>query len=42
MITDRDSRNWQEESRYSSRGSAYLYAPMVNFNEMAEVGDTPP
>lgn len=37
-----DSRNWLQESRYSSRGSVYLYAPMVNFNEMAEVGDTPP
>lgn len=30
------------ESRHSNRGSAYLFAPMVNFNVMAEVGDTPP
>ncbi|MBD2566948.1 hypothetical protein [Anabaena lutea] len=27
------------ESRYSRRGSAYLFKPMVNFNVMAEVGD---
>jgi hypothetical protein len=29
-------------SRYSNRGSIYLFAPMVEFNVMAEVGDTPP
>ncbi|MBW4602243.1 MAG: hypothetical protein KME29_22390 [Calothrix sp. FI2-JRJ7] len=29
-------------SRYSNRGSIYLFAPMVDFNVMAEVGDTPP
>lgn len=42
MMTAADSKKWREESRYSSRGSAYLFAPMVNFNVMAEVGDTPP
>jgi hypothetical protein len=26
-------------SRYSNRGSIYLFAPMVEFNVMAEVGD---
>jgi hypothetical protein len=31
-----------QESRHSSRGSAYLFAPMVNFNVMSEVGDVPP
>lgn len=36
------SKNWLQQSRYSNRGSAYLFAPMVNFNVMAEVGDTPP
>lgn len=29
-------------SRYSNRGSLYLFAPMVDFNVMAEVGETPP
>ncbi|WP_277877460.1 MULTISPECIES: hypothetical protein [unclassified Coleofasciculus] len=37
-----DQRNWIEESRHSHRGSAMLFAPMVEFNVMAEVGDTPP
>lgn len=37
-----DSKNWLQVSRYSNRGSIYLFAPMVNFNVMAEVGDTPP
>ncbi|HEY9801749.1 MAG TPA: hypothetical protein V6D25_15435 [Leptolyngbyaceae cyanobacterium] len=36
------SKNSLSESRHSNRGSAYLFAPMVNFNVMAEVGDTPP
>jgi hypothetical protein len=35
-------KNWLQQSRYSNRGSAYLFAPMVNFNVMAEVGDAPP
>jgi hypothetical protein len=35
-------RNWIQESRYKSRGSVYMFAPMVNFNVMAEVGETPP
>jgi len=30
------------ESRYSRRGSAYLFTPMVNFNVMAKVGDAQP
>jgi hypothetical protein len=42
MIRAKSSRNKLQESRHSSRGSAYLFAPMVNFNVMAEVGDTPP
>ncbi|MEA5570164.1 hypothetical protein [Calothrix sp. UHCC 0171] len=29
-------------SRYRNRGSIYLFAPMVEFNVMAEVGDAPP
>jgi hypothetical protein len=35
-------RNWVQERRHNSRGSSYLFAPMVNFNVMAEVGETPP
>ncbi|MFN6567086.1 MULTISPECIES: hypothetical protein [Dendronalium] len=42
MIRAAYSRNSLQESRHRSRGSAYLFAPMVNFNVMAEVGDTPP
>ncbi|WP_256379317.1 hypothetical protein [Brasilonema sennae] len=42
MFTVTDSKNWLQVSRYSSRGSVYLFAPMVNFNIMAEVGDAPP
>ncbi|MDZ8055413.1 MAG: hypothetical protein RMX68_025130 [Aulosira sp. ZfuVER01] len=42
MRTAADYKNWLQVSRYSNRGSVYLYAPMVNFNVMAEVGDTPP
>lgn len=34
--------NWIQERRHSNRGCAYMFAPMVNFNEMAEVGETPP
>jgi hypothetical protein len=37
-----EEKNWVQESRYKNRGSAQLFAPMVNFNEMAEVGETPP
>ncbi len=42
MVRAAYSRNSLQESRHRSRGSAYLFAPMVNFNVMAEVGDTPP
>ncbi|MEH2347587.1 hypothetical protein [Nostoc sp.] len=42
MIGATYSRNSLQESRHSSRGSAYLFAPMVNFNVMADVGDNPP
>ncbi|WP_279432944.1 hypothetical protein [Nostoc sp. 106C] len=42
MTTAADYQNWLQESRYSNRGSIYLFAPMINFNVMAEVGDTPP
>lgn len=42
ITTAADSKNWLQGSRYSNRGSIYLFAPMVNFNVMAEVGDTPP
>ncbi|MEA5551757.1 hypothetical protein VB713_12320 [Anabaena cylindrica UHCC 0172] len=42
ITTAADSTNWLQVSRYSNRGSVYLFAPMVNFNVMAEVGDTPP
>ena len=34
--------NLLPDRRHSCRGSAYLFAPMVKFNIMAEVGDTPP
>ncbi|MEC4883767.1 MAG: hypothetical protein SAL70_20930 [Scytonema sp. PMC 1070.18] len=42
MISALYGKGWLHQSRYSNRGSAYLFAPMVNFNEMAEVGETPP
>jgi hypothetical protein len=42
MTTASSFKNWVQVSRYSNRGSIYLFAPMVNFNVMAEVGDTPP
>ncbi|WP_262984655.1 hypothetical protein [Nostoc sp. PA-18-2419] len=42
MIGAAYPRNSLPESRHSSRGSAYLFAPMVNFNVMADVGDNPP
>ncbi|WP_277884060.1 hypothetical protein [Nostoc sp. FACHB-280] len=35
-------QNWLQLSRYINRGSVYLFAPMLDFNVMAEVGDTPP
>lgn len=34
--------NWQQELRCGDRGRAYLFAPMIDFNIMSEVGDTPP
>ncbi|WP_277927607.1 hypothetical protein [Microcoleus sp. FACHB-SPT15] len=37
-----EERNWTQESRHKNRGSAKLFAPMVNFNELADVGETPP
>ncbi|MDB9372507.1 hypothetical protein [Nodularia sphaerocarpa] len=42
MISAAYSRNSLQESRHRNRGSAYLFAPMVNFNVMADVGDNPP
>jgi hypothetical protein len=36
------SGDWLQMARHSSRGSVYLFAPMVDFNVMAEVGETPP
>ncbi|WP_265576249.1 MULTISPECIES: hypothetical protein [Gloeocapsopsis] len=42
MKTVLDTRNWLQENRYRNRGSIYLFAPMVDFNVMSEVGDTPP
>ncbi|HEY9819305.1 MAG TPA: hypothetical protein V6D35_00815 [Candidatus Sericytochromatia bacterium] len=35
-------KNWLQETRHSDRGSALLFAPMVDLNKMAEVGETPP
>ncbi len=35
-------KNWLQETRHSHRGSALLFAPMVDLNEMGEVGETPP
>ncbi|WP_269086040.1 hypothetical protein [Chroogloeocystis siderophila] len=37
-----DTKNWLQANRYRNRGSIYLFAPMVDFNIMSEVGDTPP
>lgn len=42
MSRAENSKNLLQEIRHCNRGSAYLFAPMVNFNVMAEVGDTPP
>jgi hypothetical protein len=42
MLTAVDYKNWMQESRHANRGSAFLFAPMVDFNAMSEVGDTPP
>ncbi|MEA5574944.1 hypothetical protein [Anabaena sp. UHCC 0451] len=42
MIRAAYATNSLPDNRHNSRGSAYLFAPMVNFNVMAEVGDTPP
>lgn len=37
-----ENRNWLQENRHRNRGSIYLFAPMVEFNVMSDVGDTPP
>jgi hypothetical protein len=42
VLTVANYQNLEVEYRYSNRGSAYLFAPMVEFNIMSEVGDTPP
>ncbi|MFL9451445.1 MULTISPECIES: hypothetical protein [Nostocales] len=42
ITTSAKGENRLRKSRYSSRGSIYLFAPMIDFNVMAEVGDTPP
>lgn len=42
MVIPANYRNWIQESRHRNRGSAFLFAPMVDFNVMSEVGDTPP
>ncbi|MDB9539485.1 hypothetical protein NWP21_12885 [Anabaenopsis sp. FSS-46] len=42
MISAAYSKNSFQEIRHRNRGSAYLFAPMVNFNVMAQVGETPP
>ncbi|WP_277875077.1 hypothetical protein [Anabaena sp. FACHB-1237] len=42
MIREIYSTNYLQESRHSRRGRAFLFAPMVDFNIMSEVGDTPP
>lgn len=36
------TRNWLQENRHSERGSATVSTQMVDFNVMAEVGETPP
>ncbi|WP_255327309.1 hypothetical protein [Synechocystis sp. PCC 7509] len=42
MTTADNHRNWIQENRHRSRGSTYLFAPMVEFNIMSNVGDCPP
>jgi hypothetical protein len=42
ITTAANYKNRLQQSRYSSRGSIYLFAPMVDLNVMADVGDTPP
>ncbi len=42
MVIAVDQTNWIQESRHANRGSAFLFAPMVDFNVMSEIGDTPP
>ncbi len=42
MMSAASFKNLLRESRHCNRGSAYLFAPMVNLNVMAEVGETPP
>ncbi|WP_277876117.1 hypothetical protein [Chroococcidiopsis sp [FACHB-1243]] len=41
-MTIADAKNYQQERRYGNRGSIDLFAPMVDFNIMSEVGKTPP
>ncbi|WP_339385363.1 hypothetical protein [Aetokthonos hydrillicola] len=42
MVATAKSKTRLQMSRYGNRGRVYLFAPMVDFNIMAEVGDTPP
>lgn len=42
IVVTAEQENWIQKSRYRNRGGVYLFAPMVEFNEMAEVGETPP
>jgi hypothetical protein len=42
VLTAANYISWVQQSRHGSRGSAYFFAPMVDFNVMSEVGDTPP
>jgi len=42
VVITADKRNYLEECRHGNRGSACLFAPMVEFNVMSEVGETPP
>ncbi|WP_317112194.1 hypothetical protein [Chroococcidiopsis sp. SAG 2025] len=41
-MTIADAKNYQQERRYGNQGSICLFAPMVDFNVMSEVGETPP
>lgn len=40
LVVNHNSR--LQAYRYANRGSIYLFAPMLDFNVMAEVGETPP
>lgn len=35
-------KSWKQEFRHRDRGRTYFFAPMVDFNIMSEMGDTPP